>query len=278
MGIQSSVQSYKVNIIMMHLLLLLPLIVTAHPDQHGGHHHGDGHDDQCVDISRYSEVQYNISVAPICTYRSSRKCVSQKGTSCVAIPKQQCQIVGYSKCSSSVTVHQFNDDAVDSLSFQAKKCVRDGFQILNENHKVPVCRNVTREQCDSKWVLNAVGEKVWAGNENCKLKTWEECTLVEKENPTQVPVWKCFDDQVIKYNVPVIRQVSVEAYKTTCEAAAYAQCETTHETKCVDLDYEECSDTVEPACFGCPTPATAGCGMEFRTPYQKYDHRLKCIV
>merc|ERR1711876_4951 len=278
MGIQYRNQSYKLNIIMIHLLLLVPLMVAGHPSQHGGQHHGDGHDDQCVDISRYSEVQYNISVAPICTYRANRVCNTQVGTACVSIPHQDCQVIGYSKCSSDVFTQTFNDDSVDTLSFTTKQCQQDGFQILNENHKVPVCRNVTREQCDSKWVLNAVGEKVWAGNENCQLKTLEECTLVEKENPTQVPVWKCFDDQIIKYNVPVIRQVSVEAYKTTCEAAAYAQCETTHETKCVDLDYEECSDTVEPACFGCPTPATAGCGMEFRTPYQKYDHRLKCIV
>merc|ERR1711878_218947 len=278
MGIQSSVQSYKVNIIMMHLLLLLPLIVTAHPDQHGGHHHGDGHDDQCVDISRYSEVQYNISVAPICTYRANRVCNTQVGTACVSIPHQDCQVIGYSKCSSDVFTQTFNDDSVDTLSCTTKQCQQDGFQTLNENHKVPVCKNVTREQCDSKWVLNAAGEKVWAGNENCKLKTWEECTLVEKVHPSQIPVWKCHDGAILNYNVPVIRQVSVEAYTTTCEAAAYAECETVLDTKCVDLDYEECTDVVEPVCFGCPTPSAPGCGMEFRTPYQKYDHRLKCIV
>merc|ERR1739848_221219 len=276
MGIQSSRQSYKLN--MLRLLILLPLMVTAHPSQHGGDHHGDGHDDQCVDISRYSEVQYNITIAPICTYRASRVCNKQIGTACVSIPHQDCQVIGYSKCSSDVFTGNFNDDSVDSLSFTTKKCFQDGFKTLNENNKVPVCREVTKEVCDSKWVLNAAGEKVWAGNSNCQLKTVEECELVENDNPTQVPVWKCEDDVVINYNVPVIRQVSVDYYATKCRAAAYSQCTTRQETQCVEVEYEECTDIVEPTCFGCATQGAANCGMEFRTPYQTYDHRLKCIV
>jgi len=262
----------------MHLLLLVPLMVAGHPSQHGGHHHGDGHDDQCVDISRYSEVQYNISIAPICTYRSTRVCNKQIGTACVSIPHQDCQVIGYSKCSSDVFTGTFNDDSVDSLSFTTKKCVQDGFKNLIEKNKVPVCKPVTKEVCDSKWVLNAVGEKVWAGNSNCQFKTVEECELVENTNPTQVPVWKCEDDAIISYNVPVIRQVSVNYYATKCQAAAYAQCSTRQETQCSEVEYEECTDTVEPTCFGCATPGAGNCGMEFRTPYQTYDHRLKCIV
>jgi len=262
----------------MQLLILLPLLVAGHPSKHGGNHHGDGHDDLCVDISRYSEVQYNISYAPICTYRSARVCTKQIGTACVSIPHQDCQVIGYSKCSSDVSTGNFNDDSVDSFTFTTKKCVEDGFKTLNENHKVPVCRNVTREQCDSKWVLNAVGEKVWAGNENCQTKTWEECELVDKLNPTQVPVYKCFDDEVISYNVPVIRQVAVDYYATKCVAAAYAQCSTRQETQCVEVEYEECTDIVEPVCFGCEVGIPGTCGMEFRVPYQTYDHRLKCIV
>merc|ERR1712242_135449 len=243
----------KLNIIMMHLLLLVPLMVAGHPSQHGGHHHGDGHDDQCVDISRYSEVQYNISVAPICTYRASRVCNTQVGTACVSIPHQDCQVIGYSKCSSDVFTQTFNDDSVDTLSF-------------------------TTKQCHSKWVLNAAGEKVWAGNENCQLKTWEECELVDKKSASQVPIWKCSDAEIINYNVPVIRQVAVNYYATKCVAAAYAQCTTRQESQCTEVEYEECTDVIEPTCFGCGNPAAPGCGMEFRVPYQKYDHRLKCIV
>ena len=152
------------------------------------------------------------------------------------------------------------------------------YEVLSKLHLILLYRNVTKEQCDSKWVLNAAGEKVWAGNENCQLKTWEECTLVEKKNPTQVPVWKCTDDKVINYNVPVIRQVAVNYYATKCVAAAYAQCTTRQESQCTEVEYEECTDVIEPICFGCGTPAAPGCGMEFRVPFQKYDHRLKCIV
>ena len=32
----------------------------------------------------------------------------------------------------------------------------------------PRCRNVTKQDCVTKWELNAQGRKVWAGNEECR--------------------------------------------------------------------------------------------------------------
>ena len=32
----------------------------------------------------------------------------------------------------------------------------------------PRCRNVTKQDCVTKWELNSQGRKVWAGNEECR--------------------------------------------------------------------------------------------------------------
>ena len=190
------------------IVLILPALVAAFPDG-SGHHHGDGHDNQCVDISKYSEIKYNISVTDLCSYRTARVCNKKVNTACVAIPEQKCKVVGYAKCASDVFTKTVNDDGVDRLPFHGKDCYQSGTKPLNENHKKPECKNVTREQCDSKWVLNAAGEKVWAGNENCVLKTWEECTLVDTFKKTEVPVYTCKDSDAIFYNVPVLNKISL---------------------------------------------------------------------
>lgn len=260
------------------MLCVLLLFGVAVAGAAGGDHHGDGHDDQCVDVSRYSEVQYNISTAPICTYRVSRKCETKMDTACVSMPKQECEVIGYSRCKSEVFTRVLHDDTIQTVDFHSKTCQQDGYQVLNDHHQVPECHNVTREHCDSKWVLDSEGNKVWAGNENCVTKTWEECVLVDKPNPVQVAVWKCFDDQVISYDIPVLKEVTADGYTTKCEADAYAQCTTSHVLQCTDVQYQECTDVVQPVCIGCSVPGNPDCGVNFRIPYQTYDHRLTCIV
>ena len=43
----------------------------------------------------------------------------------------------------------------------------------------PRCRNVTKQDCVTKWELNSQGRKVWAGNEECRPVTWQKCELEE---------------------------------------------------------------------------------------------------
>ena len=75
--------------------------------------------------------------------------------------------------------------------------------------KITHCETVTKEVCDSKWVINQAGEKVWGGNENCKEKTWDDCKLVDREMTEEVPTWICQDDSPITYLAPVLRDEEV---------------------------------------------------------------------
>ena len=66
--------------------------------------------------------------------------------------------------------------AVDNKQFAAEKMC---FLSYNSAFS-PRCVNVTRQDCVTKWVVTATGEKVWDGNELCTPVQWQNCTLHEE--------------------------------------------------------------------------------------------------
>merc|ERR1712173_534596 len=259
---------------MISLLFLSTLsLVAAGP----GHHHGDGHDKNCVDISRYSEVLFNVSYNDICTYRTHRTCQINKSSACVSIPVTNCDVVGLADCRNTPFSGVYHDDVVNTHQSVPKECTQTGEETLIEYHQKPVCQNITKQQCDSKWVINSQGEKVWAGNENCQEIVWEDCSLQQVPSPITVPTYTCYDLPAISYAVAEFHTVEVTGYTSHCETKAYPVCTTTNEQRCTEVEYEECFDTIEPVCFG-GDDTIPGYGLCMKIPYQTYDHRLKCIV
>jgi hypothetical protein len=234
----------------------------------GGNHHKDGHDDNCVDISRYSDILYNTSTVDICSYSVERRCNKVTKPACTPVPVTKCEVKAYPDCSHTPATKIYHNDRLEQRSYTSKHCVPNGVKVLKETKQRPVCRNVTQQQCDSKWVINDLGEKVWDGNENCQDVTWEECSLEDYIFPIEVPVWKCEDDRVLSYPEPVFSTTEVTAYKTSCKVVANPVCTTTSSQECVSLEYEECYDLVEPRCQT---------GVAVQVPYQTFDHRLKCL-
>ena len=258
---------YKSNIM---YILLVSFLVALSSGRSVHHHHGDGHDDNCVDISKYSEVQFNTSTVDLCSYKVTRDCSRQEREVCVSVPVTTCEVVGYPSCTNIPTNHILHDDATTTQTFTKQTCaVADEKQTITEVKQMPVCTNVTKEQCDSKWVINGAGEKVWAGNENCREVTWEDCHLVDREITQEIDVYICTPDTVaIEYEQPLYNEVDVTIYQQECEPRATPVCSQTSEVKCVTVEWEECQDSVHPKCF----PA------HFNIPYQTYDHRLRCTV
>ena len=262
----------------MQIVLLLSslVLVSGFP---GGDHQDDGHEDNCVDVSKYSEVQYNITTAKICSYRTTKTCTTKQSSACVSIPVTECEVVGYADCISTPFTALYHDDQTVSHTFVPKDCIQSGEQTLIEYHKTPVCGNVTRQNCDTNWVINEQGEKVWAGNENCQEVTVEDCVLEMIPHPVTVPIWTCADGAPIQYSSPVFQEVEVTGYEAVCNAAAFPLCTTSSVQQCAEVEYEECFDTIEPVCFGGSelSSSDAEVGLTFKVPYQTYDHRLKCI-
>merc|ERR1712204_154738 len=244
MGSQGLLYSSIILIKMAKLLFLTLLSLAA-----GGRvprsadHHGDGHDDNCVDISRYGPVLYNESNTEVCSYKMKTECTKRSREVCVTIPITECEVVGYTHCENIPTI--------------------------TEMKKMPVCQNITKQQCDSKWVVNELGEKVWAGNENCQEVTWEDCVLEDRIVTQEVDVWECTPaTQPISYQTHTVNTVDVSTYNLVCQPRANSVCSHSSEVKCETVEWEDCSNNITPHCFA------AG----FKVPYQEYDHRLRCSV
>ena len=244
----------------MSPLLLFPLfLIGALGDKSPG--------ENCVDLSRYLEVEFNETEVSLCTHSITRSCQPSKREVCATVTETSCELESTVKCENIPTVHTVHDDTVVNLSYQEKVCT-PRLTTLTETKQMPVCKNVTKEQCDSKWVINSQGEKVWAGNENCKNITWMDCRLEDVEVPQEVEVYDCEDGGVIEYTQPQLSQVEVSSYRQECEASVYPVCSDTQVERCVEVECEECRDRLETKCF----PVTV------RQPFQRYDHRLRCTV
>ena len=250
-------------------VILVTFLVTSSSGS-GDHHHGDGHDDNCVDISKYGEVIYNISNMDLCSYKVNKECSKQQREVCVSVPVTTCEVVGYPSCTNIPSTHKCSDDSTSTQSFIKQNCIiSDEKEVITEVKQMPVCETVTKEQCDSKWVINDAGEKVWAGNENCREVSWEDCQLVDTEVTQEIDVYVCSPDPVaIEYEQPQFNEVDVTTYKQECEPRANPVCTQTSAVKCVTVEWEECPYSLQPKCF----PAS------FNIPYQEYDHRLRCTV
>jgi len=264
MGIEST---NFINPVKMQQFLVLLLVSSALAFP-GGDHHGDGHDDKCVDISTYTEVTYNETVQPICCYQVVRNCQKKSKNVCITTPTTECHAEAYTVCNSVSTVAGvYHDDITVTESFVPKKCFQNEVHSFEEVKKKAVCEDITKSVCDSKWEINEAGEKVWAGDENCRDVTWENCELKPYTVITEVPIYNCEDDTPITYVKPVIAEADVTTVKTTCEPRAVPVCVHTAKTACAVVEWEDCQETVDEKCMD----------MYIREPSQGFDHRLKCI-
>ena len=81
------------------------------------HHHeakeAESHDN-CVDISYYDAVEYNVTTTQMCGYKKNTHCVPRKTQVCRNIPITECRIVGFTEseeweeCQDSVQPHCFD--------------------------------------------------------------------------------------------------------------------------------------------------------------------------
>ena len=223
--------------------------------------------ENCVDLSKYGDVEYNETTVELCTYSLSKTCTKKTTQACINVMETSCEIETSIQCTNTPTVQTLNDDTTVSLTYTEKVCT-NGTATLTETKMMPVCENVTAEQCDSKWVIDSTGEKVWAGDENCQNVTWMDCRLDMIDVSQEVEVWDCQDGAIIDYVAPNIKSVEVTTYEQKCEPVAYPVCTQNIVNKCEDVECEECSDSVETKCF----PAC------FSEPSQTFDHRMRCTV
>ena len=224
--------------------------------------------ENCVDISRYGEVQYSPAHDEVCTSSIKTTCVPRSEKVCVNVPKTTFTFNSGADCTNVGSTHTVSGDRTEEKNFTPKKCLPNGYETISEVKKVPDCKNVTKEVCDSKWVIDASGKKVFANNVNCRPKTWQQCELVDMEITEKVPVKKCIDDEDLWYLTPVFDTMEVTSYKRSCSAIGGASYKVTHTTECTEVTWSDCSDQVERSC----QPVSSN------VPFQEYNHLKRCAI
>ena len=167
-----------------------------------------------MDVSKYSQVEYNTTTEKICSYRVKRACQPKSQRVCVTLPTTECTLEAGYICDNKKWEETVRCDETQSNTFTPKKCVPSGFRTLKEIKQVPECRNVTKQVCGSKWEINAEGQKVFASNENCRDKTWEQCELVDRVVEEQVPAISCVDEAFETYLTPIVEEEQTTVTKT----------------------------------------------------------------
>ena len=247
------------------ILALLSLTIVQARKDYQDYHHGK----DCVDISHYGDLTFNDSTVELCNYKVKTHCTKRSEYICKDIPVHSCKVEGFPECEDHESSVPARDDTFEINDFVPMVCKSGVKKPLTETKMMPVCRNITKQQCDTKWVLNAAGEKVWAGNENCKDVTWEDCTLQPRQITTEVETYDCNEaPDVISYKTVVRKDVDVPLFSRKCRAVAKPVCTVTTDTQCETVEWEDCQDNIAPNCFK----------SLFRVPYQEYNHLQRCTV
>ena len=113
--------------------------------------------------------------------------------------------------------------------------------VLEDHNKTRYhCENVTRQQCTSLWRM-VNGEKVWAGNDDCRDVTWEECSPVIKTVPMAVAQMIC-DSVPVNYFDYQNTTSPRMADSLDCTVDKRVVCSPVTSNKCADITYTKCEE------------------------------------
>ena len=218
----------------------------------------EDHHEDCFDLhTLYGAIQFNYTTVQICNYTMDRICYPRTKVLCLQVPETECGLEAGYTCDNHKQMDTLRQDTTTKKDFTVKQCVQDRFEPLKKIQKTPECKNVTREKCDSKWVINNYGQKVFEKNENCREVTWEECKLVENIVEEQkVPVYTCTDLRHETFVQPEVIEEQVTSHWRECETIGGAACTVASREECTTVEWTDCEEVIRPQCdlFTIKTP------------------------
>ena len=121
----------------------------------------------------------------------------------------------------------------------------DQIEVMESHNKTKYeCRNVTKQHCTSLWRV-VKGEKVWAGNDDCRNVTWEECKPTIHAVRWMVPKMNC-TPEVFTYLTFQNQTTTVKMDEETCTLEKRAVCERVQRSACGIIDVRNCSEVSGP--------------------------------
>lgn len=229
-------------------------------DLHSGEH--------CVDVSTYGPVAFKNVTVQVCDSTFPKTCEDKTDQVCLEVTEMNCDVEAYTDCTMSMEEVPYKSYDMVMGTYNSKTCT-ESTEIVQHTKTAPDCRNVTRQNCITKWEIDSNGKKVWAGNEDCEDVTWQECKLVERTVDFTVPKVDCLDDgNPIPYMRFADTNKTQMLNKMTCEVKSAQSCKPVTSTKCASITYQECSQAAVEKCID----------RDGNEPGQERQHKQKCIL
>jgi len=221
----------------------------------------------CVDVSTYEDVVWDKVDRTKCTATFPKIREAKTEKVCESVTTLNCEIKGYTECKMEMVAVQYKGFKMEDKEFVPQTCIEDEVEEFHTKMR-PECKNVTKQNCVTKWVVKPSGQKVWDGNEDCEEVTWEECNLVPYQAPFIVPQIDCTAGEIIPWTDCVDDTKTQMTSKMTCEPKSAVQCSPQTERKCIFVYWEEFRQEPVPEC----KPASVN------KPRQEVSHKKKCLL
>merc|ERR1739844_513920 len=221
----------------------------------------------CVDVSTYGLVEFEPTPREKCDSTFNKVCETKNEQVCDEVTEIQCEIVPYTECQMTMDPTPYKSFDMVTKTFNKRVC-KEGMDVVQHTKMMPECRNVTKQNCITKWETDKDGNQVWAGNEACEPVTWRECKLVPRQVDFKVPKIDCNGAEEIPYQDMEEVELEQMVTKMVCEVKHVTACNPVVSTKCANINYQECAEL----------PEETSEEIEMQLPRQEKEHKKKCLL
>ena len=78
---------------------------------------------------------------------------------CDEVTEIQCDVVPYTQCSMEMEETPYKSYAMENQIYRRKSC-SEGMDVVQHTKMMPECRNVTKQNCITKWETDEEGNQV----------------------------------------------------------------------------------------------------------------------
>ena len=93
----------------------------------------------------------------------------------------QCEIVPYTECEMRMDVTPYKSFEMVPKKFKKKTC-KEGTDIIQHTKMMPECKNVTKQNCVTKWETDANGNQVSPAATKCRVFFLASCCCSEHKS------------------------------------------------------------------------------------------------
>merc|ERR1712106_894033 len=221
----------------------------------------------CVDVSTYQPVVWVERDGEECKTEFVKQCEDKTEEVCAEVHETRCEVVPYKECKAEQVPQFYSETKLTPKKFTEKVCTQ-GKKSIPHKKLLPVCQNVTKQNCVTNWETDDYGKQVWAGTGACEPVTWQECKLVPKDVQFIVPEITCSDHQELWYHEPEPQTDTRMTNTFKCEVKSTSHCKSQTRPDCKQISWNECREV----------PVSSCSAKTVHLPTQELLHRKKCLL